>query len=1777
MKIQIHGQSLPVAADSDIRHEVLVSANRDQAETVALAIEDDDVVEIETDDGARLIIRGEDLARRLPGGMVLPRSGGAPDTLVIPQELVLQAPPQLVPAGVTRGMVSWIIRRLVVRGPQADAAELARAYETQNPDLGLNLWRRDGSLTGIGKALKPAAEQKDQPWLLFLHGTASSTQGSFGKLPDLQDQVWQALHLAYPGRILAFDHRSLTEDPVQNALELLGKLPPGIELHLVSHSRGGLIGELLALGHLARPDAGSVLRAADHALFEGAGRARVEELGRLLAERRLRVTRFVRVACPVRGTMIADGRLGDWLGLVFNAMACGARILGETPADYVEALARIASAALAGNASAEALPGVAAMAPQSSALVQMLNDAHRPLRDDASDGLVVIAGDLEFSVSAFKLMLFFADSFFGGNHDLVVNTELMEGGLPRRDPVLLVDRGPSVTHFGYFGNARSAVQLRDGLLGRDRLRGIPTPAQRLTEAEQAVTDRGVTRALVGGEVKGAPELLQSEAPAAPGLLRGAAAPLAVILPGISGSHLAASGQRVWLNPGGICVGGVGKLAIDRPRVGPDGVIELYYGDLRQHLSRTHETLTLAYDWRLPIQDTGAAVARAVLARLRGGPQRPVHVIGHSMGGLLARVALCDPALRQAFLADPGSRLLMLGTPNLGSLAMALGLLGHSRTVRMLAALSLSEDVADVTRLMRAWPGAVQLLPPDLLEAGAWPALAGGQVLEAAALARSREFWRQMRDGAGLPDGRCLYLAGMGDTCDRLFRDADQRLLMTTTPRGDGTVLWSTGIPPGVPAWYAPSEHGDLCKDRYLHPAISDLLLAGDTSAARVSRDPGLRSAPAGAAPREAMTAEMPLPIMPSALQLAAMTMGGRPPALLDQAPEPAAEVLVSVVHADLRRARHPILVGHGLGEAIRSAEQALDQRLNGRLTRRAALGLHPGLIGSWDVHLTPCPDGPDGVTGGIVVGTGVMSGLSTGALTIAIRSGLLAYADAARDLLAVAAPAAGAEPGQTPPRTLGVSAVLIGCGSGVVSVADSVSALLNGVEQANRILSGQTGPGLPLRFAELQIIEAVEQVAVTAWHALGQRVGRMRDPFLRDGALRQGQGGYRRTGPEADPDSWMEVTIKAEPPAPGQPAPELGPLHYLLVDGRARVEARTVAVSRRLVRHYVAQIPAQPGTLDAEGISPGRTLFELLWPAELKQHSLEDRNLRLVLDRDSATIPWEMLDDRRPDEYGRFPQLLMPPAVRYGLMRQLISQRDQPTPPRRGGPRSALVIGDPGDGSGSLPLLPNARAEADAVAGQLAEAGFAVTRLIGAEATPARVISALFSRGWSVVHIAAHGVIDWRQTPDSPPMTGIVLGAPPLGVIEAPLLRQLPEPPEMVFLNCCHLGQIGTADGFGEALRQNRPGLAASLAVELIEMGCSAVVACGWAVADGTAQQFAQGLYRQLCDGTDYGTALRRARATAYASAGMATNTWAAYQCYGHPGFMLIPASAERRGEAAELASPSEALAQIRAEIARAEIISPDGSRSGGMNGAAGQHPLVARLTALQDRIAREGWQDQSDLAAALGDGWMACGDSRRAAAAYRRALAADMPTLSLSSLQGSAVLLDGDDSGQPQAWVELLQALNRACRPSLTRHVLLAQLFRQRATAATTRDQRDADLRALSDALDEGIALAEAEPERCDALRLQSLLAQALRSRPPAALAAQLAPLAGRLGGAGRHAALLALVQAVVAADPAGLPPATALRDPDGLLVWTRLALATLPAGSPLRPALRQALDGGA
>jgi pimeloyl-ACP methyl ester carboxylesterase len=84
------------------------------------------------------------------------------------------------------------------------------------------------------------------PLLVFIHGIGSSTEGSFGALrkPTAATE-WSALQRRFGERIYAFEHRTLSESPIENALQLATALPAGARLNLVTHSRGGLVGDLL--------------------------------------------------------------------------------------------------------------------------------------------------------------------------------------------------------------------------------------------------------------------------------------------------------------------------------------------------------------------------------------------------------------------------------------------------------------------------------------------------------------------------------------------------------------------------------------------------------------------------------------------------------------------------------------------------------------------------------------------------------------------------------------------------------------------------------------------------------------------------------------------------------------------------------------------------------------------------------------------------------------------------------------------------------------------------------------------------------------------------------------------------------------------------------------------------------------------------------------------------------------------------------------------------------------------------------------------------------------------------------------------------------------------------------------------------------------------------------------------------------------------------------------------------------------------------------------------
>jgi hypothetical protein len=161
---------------------------------------------------------------------------------------------------------------------------------------------------------------------VFIHGTASSTAGSFGELAGTWQ--WTTLQNQYGQRIFGFQHRTLSVNPVRNAIELARLLPAGARLYLVSHSRGGLV--------CIKP-----LTDLDLKPFLDAGRDteahQVKELSDLLVQKAFCIERFVRVACPAPGTILASRRLDCYFSLLLNVIGLIPSLRASSIYDFLKA------------------------------------------------------------------------------------------------------------------------------------------------------------------------------------------------------------------------------------------------------------------------------------------------------------------------------------------------------------------------------------------------------------------------------------------------------------------------------------------------------------------------------------------------------------------------------------------------------------------------------------------------------------------------------------------------------------------------------------------------------------------------------------------------------------------------------------------------------------------------------------------------------------------------------------------------------------------------------------------------------------------------------------------------------------------------------------------------------------------------------------------------------------------------------------------------------------------------------------------------------------------------------------------------------------------------------------------------------------------------------------------------------------------------------------------------------------------------------------------------
>ncbi len=1526
-----------------------------------LAVASDDVVRVEYDNGIKLWMRADDLLRER-GRVSAARGAGGVDVWDIDT-----APRAGVrgEAGTSRGLAGLGIKLLEFFGVDvtSDAAALcASAFEKrQLKGNAPGLYR---CALAADQALQPApaaaALPSDKPLLLFLHGTMSSFRGSFGDLEaDIVGEpgapardTRQALRQAYGEHIYTFEHLTLTQSPVQNALDLIQRLPDGAQLHLVSHSRGGLVGELLCLAERERTDdplATGVLptlfaedrtmaaqlgllplsdaekKARQQAYDQDAQRA--QDLVKLLDAKRIRVARFVRVACPARGTTLASGRLDRWLS-VLDVLA-GNGLFGDA-ADFLLAV-------LKRRTDPRTMPGIEAMMP-GSAVTRLLQLPGLVTNSDLS----VIAGDIEGDSLWGKVKWLVADWFYGSEHDLVVNTGSMSGGLKRLPERArwLEDRGPQVNHFRYFTNPASLRWLVSGLTRDEGASGGYSPFEQ-ARVEEPKWRSAVARSRSGDTPR----------------------PIVVVIPGTMGSELQVGDSRVWLRYLSLLRGGLADIGWGVSDVKPVDLLDDFYGPLLEHLAREHRVEVFPYDWRRSVRDSSHALAEK-LAELVPEAERtgkPLHIVAHSMGGLVARAMIADGAEGTAVwqrmgALSAGSRLLMLGTPNRGSHEAVRWLTGFNPTQAKLTLLDLRHGVNGIIDIVRRYPGMAELLPFDeepnpYADTATWRELkkqlgAGFPLIEDTTLKDAAATWALIRQAAPDPE-RMRYVAGCQRATvvgwqvveDPEMKAGPRRVDWLATAEGDGTVSWASGKLEGVPMYYAEdTAHDELCAnadDRRIFRGYVDLITSGRTDQLPATPPQRSRSAD-GSASTFVLPTLPPFDDLPDEATVRSMGFGGTR-RRVRRATAVAPMIDVSVRHADLCYARHAVLVGHYEGDTIVSAEAALDRRLGDALSRRRDLGLYPGLHGTHAVFFNE--DAKRSPTGAVVVGLGPVGDLSAGRLQTSVRDAMLEFAlrlVQRPEAQAETSPAAG---GRLPAR---LSCLLVGSGGAGLTVRESVEAILRAAISANRRLE-DTHLDSRVLISAIEFIELFEDMAISAARAVGAALqgteigesARWSPPTVSEGPGRRKRRLYDS---DRSWDQRIEICEDAE----------TGTLKFNIATNRARAVETLATGQLKLADLFVNQASASVET-NAE---VSRTLFELLLPTGFKDSAPDQRDMVLQVDARSARFPWELLEDRW-SRNGR------PLAIEAGIVRQFRT-RDYRASPTQALQDTALVIGNPDlEGDADFPDLPGARSEAasvrDLLRGHYAAAD--VADLIDAKA--ADIVAALHRKPWRVLHLAGHGEHEFKATPESKPLSGMVIGK---GVFLTPGdVEQMRYVPELVFINCCHLGktqQAGPRPAYGK--------LAANLGAQFIEMGVRAVVCAGWAVDDEAALTFARSFYNELFAGRCYRDAVKTARQNTH-TRHPGRNTWGAYQCYGDPAWRLVRDGSSGGGMAEpEYVSRHELLADLEnlAEAARVQM------RREGMADdtvATRQTAAVKRLLGRVPAVARDAWQARADIAAGVG------------------------------------------------------------------------------------------------------------------------------------------------------------------------------------------------------------------
>jgi pimeloyl-ACP methyl ester carboxylesterase len=297
-------------------------------------------------------------------------------------------------------------------------------------------------------------------------------------------------------------------------------------------------------------------------------------------------------------------------------------------------------------------------------------------------------------------------------------------------------------------------------------------------------------------------------------------PRVLILPGIMGSKIGAAPEVLWIDPLQIAAGRLTDLRLPAGKtLRAAGVLLFSYARLKFELAISGRDARFhSYDWRLGIDELGAQLAERIAA-----DREPVILVAHSMGGLVARVAMRMLPNRWV------RKLIMMGTPNEGSFAAVQALRGTYPFVRRLSRLDRKHSAEHLAaKVFSTFPGLYHMLPSprlrdiDLYDPRQWPAggpAPSGAILSGVAAVRAR---------LAPVDSRMVQIVGVEQDTVVGMRRSDSGFEYLISKNGDGTVPRSSAALSKLRCYFAKELHGNLANNAQVIQAIIDLVHRGRT-------------------------------------------------------------------------------------------------------------------------------------------------------------------------------------------------------------------------------------------------------------------------------------------------------------------------------------------------------------------------------------------------------------------------------------------------------------------------------------------------------------------------------------------------------------------------------------------------------------------------------------------------------------------------------------------------------------------------------------------------------------------------------------------------------------------------------------------------------------------------------------------------------------------------------------------------------------------------------------